>query len=232
MPAGSSSVGKATASRLIEVAREVLTREGCANFSMRTLAANAGVHLANVQYYFPTRDDLARALVLDTGERYRAMYAEVLAGCPDDRFARFDAYMEFNLKDVRQANVRCYFIQLWALLMSLDGGQGGLIDELYRIDIEQLCERIAELDPTASAKVCRLRATTLAAIIDGLILTGGAHGPSNKIQNELLYFIKAVALDIATGKAGGSVATGDLAGRPRQTKPVRSRSQRRNPTSP
>ena len=70
--AGASEQGKATAQRVIDAARELLMTKGHAQFSVRNVAAQAELHLANVQYYFPTRDDLVRAIVKDIDARYRA----------------------------------------------------------------------------------------------------------------------------------------------------------------
>src|SRR5438270_6942797 len=89
-----------TALRIVEAARELLMTEGYAQFSMRNVAARAGLHLANVQYYYKTREDLVTALLNDTGERYRTSYQELRAKAPTDREARFKAIVEYNLKDI------------------------------------------------------------------------------------------------------------------------------------
>lgn len=192
-------MGQATASRVIVAAREVLIEHGCTNFSMRTVAAHAGLHLANVQYYFPTRYDLARALMIDTGERYRAQYAKVLAEAPADRTARFEAFVEFNIQDIQRTETKRYFIQLWAMLMSLDEGKGAFLNELYHIYIEQLSERIAELDANTTQIERRRRATILAAMIEGLTVVSGAHGGKREEREALMRLAKRVGLQIATG---------------------------------
>ena len=60
--APASARGNDTAARIVLAARELLMNEGYAQFSMRNVAARAGLHLANVQYYYKTREDLVRAL--------------------------------------------------------------------------------------------------------------------------------------------------------------------------
>ena len=83
--------GNDTAARIVLAARELLMTEGYAQFSMRNVAARAGLHLANVQYYYKTREALVKALLDDTGERYRSSYEELRARGPTDREARFKA---------------------------------------------------------------------------------------------------------------------------------------------
>ena len=100
--AGASEQGKATAQRVIDAARELLMTKGHAQFSVRNVAAQAELHLANVQYYFPTRDDLVRAIVKDIDARYRAAYTQALANAPPDRVARFRAILKFALRDIER----------------------------------------------------------------------------------------------------------------------------------
>src|SRR5205809_554 len=92
-----------TARKIVVAARELLMTEGYAQFSMRNVAARAGLHLANVQYYYKTREDLVRALLDDTGERYRSSYEQLRAKAPTDREARVKAVVEFNLEDIATA---------------------------------------------------------------------------------------------------------------------------------
>jgi len=194
--------GRDTAQRILDSARELLMRAGDAQFSMRNVAAQAGLHLANVQYYYPTRDALMRAILADTGARYRAAYERLRATHSGDRVQRFRAVVDFNLRDIADRRTRRFFIQLWALLNTLDGETGSLHNELYEIDIAQLSECIAELAPQASAAEVRRRATLLAAMIEGLVLVRGAHSRKASELKQLIARARALGMQIALGLAG------------------------------
>jgi AcrR family transcriptional regulator len=191
--------GNDTAARIVLAARELLMTEGYAQFSMRNVAARAGLHLANVQYYFKTRDDLVQALVDDTGERYRNSYAQLLAKGPTDRQARFEAIVEFNLRDIATAETRRYFIQLWALLTEIDGRAGHLMNDLYAIDIQQLSDCIADLVPDADPPEVRRRASILAAMIEGMVVVRGAHSRNPGELKKLMARARGMAMQIALG---------------------------------
>lgn len=197
-PAGRRA-GNDTAARIVVAARELLMNEGYAQFSMRTVAARAGLHLANVQYYYKTREDLVKALLEDTGARYRASYDTLLAQTPVDRLARFKAIIEFNLKDIATSETRRYFIQLWALLTEIDGPAGHLMNDLYAIDIQQLSGCIAELVPGTETAEVRRRASVLAAMIEGLVVVRGAHSRNPAELKRLMSRAHAVAMQIALG---------------------------------
>jgi AcrR family transcriptional regulator len=194
--------GRDTAQRILDAARQLLMRAGDAQFSMRNVAAQAGLHLANVQYYYPTRDALMRAILADTGARYRAAYERLRATHSGDRVQRFRAVVDFNLRDIADRRTRRFFIQLWALLNTLDGETGSLHNELYEIDIAQLSECIAELAPQASAPEVRRRATLLAAMIEGLVLVRGAHSRKASELKHLMAQARALGMQIALGLAG------------------------------
>jgi AcrR family transcriptional regulator len=192
--------GNRTAQRVIDAARELLTDEGCGGFSMRNVAARASMRLSNVQYYFPTRDDLIRALFSDADRRYRRAFAEVLERAPNDRVGRFEAVIDFNLHDIAQASTRGYFLQFWALLISLDPKTGSLLNDLYAFDIQILSERIAELAPQIASSEARRRATLLAALIEGLMVVRGAHSQAAQEMRRLTSAAKRLALKIALGE--------------------------------
>jgi AcrR family transcriptional regulator len=191
--------GNDTAARIVLAARELLMTEGYAQFSMRNVAARAGLHLANVQYYYKTREDLVKALLDDTGERYRSSYEELRAKAPTDREARFKAVVEFNLKDIATSETRRYFIQLWALLTEIDGRAGHLMNDLYAIDIQQLSDCIADLAPDTDAAEVRRRASILAAMIEGMVVVRGAHSRNPAELKKLMARAQGMAMQIALG---------------------------------
>src|SRR4051812_2738566 len=191
--------GNDTAARIVLAARELLMTEGYAQFSMRNVAARAGLHLANVQYYYKTREALVKALLDDTGERYRSSYEELRAKGPTDREARFKAVVEFNLKDIATAETRRYFIQLWALLTEIDGRAGHLMNDLYAIDIQQLGDCIADLVPDTDAAEVRRRASILAAMIEGMVVVRGAHSRNPAELKKLMARALGLAMQIALG---------------------------------
>jgi len=191
--------GNDTAARIVLAARELLMTQGYAQFSMRNVAARAGLHLANVQYYYKTREALVKALLDDTGERYRSSYQELRARGPTDREARFKAVVEFNLKDIATSETRRYFIQLWALLTEIDGRAGHLMNDLYAIDIQQLSDCIADLVPDTDAAEVRRRASILAAMIEGMVVVRGAHSRNPAELKKLMARAQGMAMQIALG---------------------------------
>lgn len=166
--------GRETSKRIIEAARAVLSEEGYTRFSLRNIANQAEITLANLQYYFPKRDDLLRALIEDLDERYLDGYHAAMDGIGDDPQEQFNAVLRYNLKDIVNPQTRRFFIQLWGLFSTIDDCSGEKLSELYAIDIEQLGGFIAALEPSVSTDEIQLRATLLAGMIEGLMIVLGS----------------------------------------------------------
>jgi AcrR family transcriptional regulator len=192
---------KKTTHSIVAAARRLLIDKGYAEFSMRNVASEAKLSPSNLQNYFSTRDDLVLALFRDADARYRLAYAEVLANAPSDRLRRFEAVLEFNFLDIAQSDTRRFFMQLWALLSSMDGESGTLVNDLYQIDLQYLGERIGELVPEIGTGEVRRRATLLAALIEGLMVVRGAHSTSAAEMKRLASAAKRLGLAIALGEA-------------------------------
>ena len=66
------------------LARSVLVEEGLDRFVLRHIAARAGMTVGNLQYYFPTRDDLLAAVVEAELDRDLAALRPIISGSDRD----------------------------------------------------------------------------------------------------------------------------------------------------
>lgn len=189
--------GRATVARILEVTRDILTQADAGELSMRNVASRAGLHLANVQYYFPTREDLVHAFIADTGERYQRAYDALMNEAGDDARQRFAAIVRFNLEDVYKAETRALFVQLWALLNELDIHSGRLLGELYAINIAQLGRALAAVHPMLHPVELARRTTLIAALTEGLMVVRGPQPAGTPEANRLIERAFALAMSIA-----------------------------------
>ncbi len=185
--------------RILEVTREILTNPEAGELSMRNVASRAGLHLANVQYYFKTRDDLVHALIKDTGEQYQQAYEELLTHTADDPVERFRAIVRFNLEDGFKAETRALFIEFWALMNELDEHSGRLLGELYAINIRQLGEALSAVYPLEPPEEISRRTTLIAALTEGLMVVRGAHSTRTLEGKKLIDRAFETAMTIAQG---------------------------------
>jgi len=192
--------GQVTAARIVEAAQVLLETDAYERFSMRSVAERAGVSLANLQYYFPKREDLAKALNLEVGKRYQAAYEDCLKDAPGDPVERFKVVLRYNMQDISKRPTRQFFIQLWALLGSLDDFRGQYLQQLYAIDIYQLQEPIKAIHPRMGDVELERRATLIAAMIEGLMVVSGDLQQQAANREALFEAAFETALAIACGE--------------------------------
>jgi AcrR family transcriptional regulator len=169
-----SRKGQERAVQIVKAARQVLVEAGYTQFSLRNIASAAGIHLSNLQYYFPTREAIIEGLLDYVVQTYNENYEKQFRDLPQDPETRFRAVIDYLIADIGNAETRRFFIQLWALLESLDhSGVGKLLNDLYAKHIETLAGHIAALNPEISPATRQQRATMMAAMIDGMMLMLG-----------------------------------------------------------
>jgi AcrR family transcriptional regulator len=163
--------GRARIDTILAAARNVLIEKYYKHFTLRNVAAAAGIYLANLQYYFPSRDALLHALLDYIVQHYNDVAAECVANLPDLPYPRFVAMVDSLIADIRDPRTRRLFIQLWALLESCDKtGDATLLNSFSAPYLTRLAGCIAELNPGLSPGERRQRAAMIGAMIDGMMV--------------------------------------------------------------
>jgi len=154
---------------VLQAARRVLVESGYEQFSLRNVAAAAGMHLSNLQYYFPTRDALILRLMSFVQEEYEARYEERFASLASDLVPRFAAMVDYLVQDIHSADTRRFFIQFWALL-ECTAPAARLLNQTYSPHIATLARYVKQINPGLSRHESQQRATMIAAMIEGMML--------------------------------------------------------------
>ena len=170
-PDGLRAQGQRTRNAIVKVAKKLLLEEGSLEFSLRAVAARAGVSISNLQYYFPTRLAVVRAIMAPIIDNYLDDLQRALASSDSPR-AAIDALLQRALFDARDSKN----VALWwhfVSLASTDEECARLLDEWYEAithGIAQLARAVnPKLKPAESLHV----ATLLIAMADGLALQLG-----------------------------------------------------------
>ncbi len=96
----------AIVTRIIDSAQELVQARGYNAFSFRDLAEIVGIRSASIHYYFPTKGDLAQALVV----RYRRSFGAHLSRIESNggtARAQLDAYFDLIYRSFASNNLIC-----------------------------------------------------------------------------------------------------------------------------
>ena len=66
-----------TAHKVLDVAEELIQKRGFNAFSFKDLQERVGIKTSSIHYYFPTKQELASALI----ERYSESFKDQLSNC-------------------------------------------------------------------------------------------------------------------------------------------------------
>lgn len=178
---------------LVDLARSVLVSEGLDKFVLRNLAARAGMAVGNLQYYFPTRDDLLIAVIQAEFDRDLATIRGVIADTAGS-LADLAHRLVHNWCDGGSS----VFTAL-ALLAFHHERFRRLNQEIYETFYAELGSIIRSADPNASNTEIAARARLITALLDGVALQIHAGGADAGAYDDLLRRATTHLIAIASG---------------------------------
>lgn len=163
---GRSGKGQHTARAILLAAENLLIDEGYHNFSLRKVAAAAGLTLGNLQYYFPSKDSLLKAMLDNCIQRYLERFEVIRAEAGQDPEAQFIALITEILRDLNSRSTTVFFPEVWSLA-NHDDHATEFMDAMYDRYRLVLIEVIAQLNPTLSPDQRRRLALFISSSIEG-----------------------------------------------------------------
>jgi len=183
------SRGEATRNRILDTARRVLEEEGLERFILREIAKRSEMGLGNLQYYFPTRDDLLAAVIRAEFERNLARIRSLDEATMD--LAR-------HLERFSQLLIREYTGpggKTWAVLSLLrlhNARFRRLSEEIYHEHYDTLVDAMRAFGVAESTDALREKARLITAVLDGAALQAHA-GPHSRDSRSWKSFCEKVA---------------------------------------
>lgn len=168
--------GKERTVAILMAARELLAEEGYGGLTLRAVARRVGMRLANLQYYYATREQLLEGLLHFIVYSYDDAYARLWEGKDQTPTARLGALLEYLMQDVGNATSNRLFFEIWALTQRNEYA-ARLVDWAYSYHRSILERLIAAVSPDMPPAVRSHRAALIAAQIDGLMIQLAAAMP-------------------------------------------------------
>ncbi|MFK0293345.1 TetR/AcrR family transcriptional regulator [Streptomyces sp. NPDC090442] len=182
---------------LLDAAESVLVAKGNADASLRAIAGEAGVRVGHLQHYFPTRADLIKAVLERALDRSLERLAETtgLRLDPADpsvievtEGSRADAaeVVAVVLAEQEDPQLVRLYVEVWALA-ARDEEIAAVVREFYRKYVAYVEAFVQQGRPEWSADLCRARAETFVALVEGaaLMRSGIAGSRSGALDEQL-----------------------------------------------
>lgn len=159
--------GRQSAAAVLDAAAALLAEEGAAGLSTRKVAARAGMHAGNLQYYFRTKQDLVRALLERYIDQSRDRVGTRMANSRGTAMDRLRSGIEEILADQVRVPDCALFRELWAMA-SHDREVAGAVTEFYDGYVRGMTAMLRDLEPRLTAARAQRCATLVVAMLEGL----------------------------------------------------------------
>ena len=172
--------GRERINEILDAATHLLIDSGYHNFSLRRVA---GIRLGNLQYYFPSKDQLVRAMLDRVIQVYLDNFDEIRHhGTPHEQFV---AMIENVVTDLNKKETTMFFPELWSL-SNHEEYVDVLMDEMYGKYRQMLGDIIAEVNPELSATQVTKLALFISSSIEGHTVFIGYKKPWAKETNHIV----------------------------------------------
>lgn len=170
-PEGLRAQGVRTRNAIVRVARKLLLETGPMDFSLRAVALRAGISISNLQYYFPTRPAVLRAVM----EPDIKVYLDELKLVVDRNLTPHEVF-ELIIKQTLQDLKDPKYVALWRHFLSFastDSECAQLFDQWYETLTGELARVIRGMNPKYDVTGSMHVAALVISMGDGLALQLG-----------------------------------------------------------
>lgn len=194
--------------QIVAAARVVITRDGVAGATVRAVAQEAAIPLGTLQYVFPTKQQLLRAVIEDLVEE---IASSLQSSAPLDADLEHAIghgvrtfWNELVVGDAERVQLAQYELTTYALRTA------GLEDlarwqyERYTDVVAQWLQRAAARAGDENAIDCRRLARLIVAGVDGLILQFVVHPDRDRGREDIEALIAMVIRHLDVRPATGS----------------------------
>ncbi|HET6473668.1 MAG TPA: TetR/AcrR family transcriptional regulator [Pseudomonadales bacterium] len=165
-------VRSSTPARVDEIlrkARDVLVRDGYADFNLRKVAAEVGVRLATIQHHFATREALLTAAITKAMQGWGERFQEIAGRSARDPERRLRELQQQNFAFLDDPETGPLIVECFALAQH-DASIRAVVQMHYFAYRSLFADVLREMRPDLSNDTLMAFATVLTAQMEGLTL--------------------------------------------------------------
>lgn len=201
---GGYARGKAGHEQILRAAIDILIEEGFTGLTMRRIATRCGLKPGNLSYYFPTKEDLVRALLDAIISSYEVEFEIILSDAGATAEERLERLCNLVLEDILTKKTTRIFPELWAL-SNHDPFISDRMHELYVRARAPLTVMIGELNPALSEQDREDLSLFISASMESLTIFAGYQKPyADRMPTLERMAVQSFLSLIANWKTGGS----------------------------
>jgi AcrR family transcriptional regulator len=154
---------------ILETAARVFARDGYAAFTTRRVADEVGIRLSTLQHYVATREELLSRTLAGLIERYGEVFRGATAENNEPTEVRLNSLIDASINELTKPAVADFWVEVWAMARHEPFARR-LETDAYEQGTGRIRKLIGELNPALSSRECGIRAKSISAQIEGLML--------------------------------------------------------------
>ncbi|WP_242445978.1 TetR/AcrR family transcriptional regulator [Sphingopyxis lindanitolerans] len=174
--AGGYARGQDGFEHILRSALSLLVNHGSAALTLRRIAAESGMNVGNLNYYFRSKDELIRELLNAVISSYEESFDEIIHEPGASAEARLENLVTLILEDINTKKTTRFFPELWAMA-NHDPFVHDRMNELYERARVSLNELIAEINPALPDDEREILALFISGSMEGLTMFAGYEKP-------------------------------------------------------
>lgn len=186
--AGGYARGQDGFEHILRSALSLLVNHGSAALTLRRIAAESGMNVGNLNYYFRSKEELIRELLNAVISSYEESFDEIIHEPDASAAARLENLVMLILEDITTKKTTRFFPELWAMA-NHDPFVHDRMNELYERARVSLNELIAEINPALPSDEREILALFISGSMEGLTVFAGYEKP----WREQMPMLEAIA---------------------------------------
>jgi len=188
-----------TRDRILDSATDLFGRRGVDAVSLDAIAADVGVAKQTLLYWFPSKDDLVRSVLVSAAQELTVMIDAAVRAAPDDPLDQIEAVIRAVFRPAVRRPALLGLIREVSRLPSAAGDRltadlAPLVDRAVAyLDHQMDAGRLRRADPRLVASLCYATVTGIATEPEALRVVGWEASAAGlrRLRNELLAFLRA-----------------------------------------
>lgn len=173
---GGYARGQEGVEQILRAALALLVEHGSKALTLRRIAAECGVNVGNVSYYFKSKEELIRALLDAVIASYEDPFDEIAHDTEASAEQRLERLLNLILVDITSKKTTRFFPELWAMA-NHDPFIQDRMEELYARARVSLNDVIAEINPALPEDERETLALFMSASMEGMTVFAGHEKP-------------------------------------------------------
>ena len=173
---GGYARGQDGVEQILRASLSLLVEQGSKALTLRRIAAECGMNVGNLNYYFRSKDDLVRELLDAVISSYEDSFDAIMHEPGADADARMGKLVTLILADITTKKTTRFFPELWAM-SNHDPFVQERMEELYERARVSLNELIAEINPGLPQDERETLALFMSASMEGQTVFAGYEKP-------------------------------------------------------